>query len=200
MELELHTYVVIRVFNRRLMSQDISEDEAGKLLENRTKFKLFAAEQHLNNLKRLEQEGSSMRFFRERVRWEMEIESFLFHIVGVFDSLLAKINNNWELRLKRRDINIDNIKIFLKFLNEQALLMNLANFNGNTKKLRGWRNRITHENLLNIQVRPHSAGEPEIFFVDDPNKKLVIIPLLENEFNNVKGLVEDIVKNEPRLE
>jgi hypothetical protein len=28
--------------------------------------------------------------FKERVHWEMEIESFLFHIVGVWDSLLAK--------------------------------------------------------------------------------------------------------------
>jgi len=150
---------------------EISEDEAGKLIENRTEFKLYAAEQHLNNLKRLEQKGSNMRLFKERVHWEMEIESFLFHIVGVCDSLLAKINNNWELRLKRRDVNINNIKFFLNYLNEQALLINLTNFIENTDKLREWRNRITHENLMNIQIRPNTDREPEVYFVDDPKKK-----------------------------
>jgi hypothetical protein len=72
------------------MSHDLSEDEAGRLIENRTESKMYAAEQRLNNLKRLEQKGSNMRLFKERVHWEMEIESFLFHIVGVWDSLLAK--------------------------------------------------------------------------------------------------------------
>jgi hypothetical protein len=174
------------------MSQDISEEEAGRLIENRTEFKLYAAEQYLNNLKRLEQKGSNMRLFKERVHWEMEIESFLFHIVGVWDSLLAKINNIWELRLKGRDVNIDNIEFFLDYLNEQALLINLANFSKNTEKLREWRNRVTHENLMYIQIRPNTDGEPEAYFVDDPKKKVAIIPLLENEFKNVKGLVEDI--------
>jgi hypothetical protein len=41
-------------------------------------------------------------------------------IVGVWDSLLAKINNIWELRLKGRDLKIDNIKIMLNYLNEQS--------------------------------------------------------------------------------
>jgi hypothetical protein len=133
-----------QVFKSSLMSQGISEDEAERLIENRTEFKLYAAEQHLNNLKRLEHKGSNMRLFKERVHWEMEIESFLFHIVGVWDSD-SKINNIWELRLKGRDVNIDNIEFFLNYLNEQALLINLANFNKNTEKLRDWRNRVTHE-------------------------------------------------------
>jgi hypothetical protein len=77
--------------------------------------------------------------------------------------------------------------------------MNLAKFSNNFKNLREWRNRVTHENLMHIQIRPNTDGEPEVFFVDDTNKKLVIIPLLENEFKNVKGFVEDIIKNETRL-
>jgi hypothetical protein len=54
------------VFKRRHMSPDISEDEAGKLLANRTEFKLYAVEQHLNNLKMLEQKGSNMRLSKGR--------------------------------------------------------------------------------------------------------------------------------------
>ena len=188
-----------QVFKYSLMSQDILEDEAGRLIENRTEFKLYAAEQHLNNLKRLEHKGSNMRLFKERVLWEMEIESFLFHIVGVWDSLLAKINNIWELRLKGRDVNIDNIEFFLNYLNEQALLISLANFSKNTQELREWRNWVTHENLMYVQIRPNTDGEPEVYFVDDPKKKLVIIPLLENALQNVKGLVQDIMNSESRL-
>jgi hypothetical protein len=124
------------------MFHNISEKEATELNENSVKFKSHAAEQHLKNLKILEQNGSTMPFFKERFRWEMEIESFLFYIVGVWDSLLAKINNIWEMRLKGRDVNINNIKIFLNYLNEQVLLINLANFSKNTEKLREWRNRV----------------------------------------------------------
>ncbi len=137
--------------------------------------------------------------FKERVHWEMEIESFLFHIVGVWDSLLAKINNIWELSLKGRDVNRDDIEFFLNYLNERALLINLANFSKNTEKLREWRKRVTHENLMYVQIRPNTDGEPEVYFVDDPKKKLVIIPLLENALQNVKGLVQDIMNSESRL-
>ena len=44
-----------------------------------------------------------------------------------------------------------------------------------------------------------TGSEPDVYFVDDPKKKLAIIPLLENEFKNVEGLAADIIKNEPRL-
>jgi hypothetical protein len=57
------------------MLHDGREEEAIELMENRVKLKLYAAEEHLKNLIILEQNGSNMRFFKERVRWEMEIES-----------------------------------------------------------------------------------------------------------------------------
>jgi hypothetical protein len=189
------------MFKRRIISYDISEEEARELMENRVKFKLYAAEQHLKNLKNLEQNGSSMRFFKERVRWEMEIESFLFYIVGVWDSLLDKINNNWELRLKGRDININNIKMFLNYLNEQALLINLVNFMDHIKKLKEWRNQTTHRDLPSVLFRINIAvdDKPKVFFRDDPDKKLEVIPFLEDSLRSVKTLLQEIIKNEPRL-
>jgi hypothetical protein len=183
------------------MSQEISEDEAGKLIENRTQFKLYAAEQHLKNLTNLERDGTTMHSSKGRVHWEMEIESFLFHIVGVWDSLVVRINDNWELRLKGRDININNIKIFLNYLNEQALLINLANFSKNTKKLREWRNQVTHISLLPVlfSVGIPENGKPKVYFRDDQDKKLEVIPFLEDSLQSVKALLQEIIKNEPRL-
>jgi hypothetical protein len=79
------------------------------------------------------------------------------------------------------------------------VFINLANFSKNTEKLREWKNRVTHENLMYIQIRPNTDSEPEVYFVDDPKKKLVIIPLLENALQNVKGLIQDIMNSESRL-
>jgi hypothetical protein len=158
------------------MSQDISENEAGRLIENRTQFKLYAAEQHLKNLENLEQDGSStMHFFKGRVEWEMVIESFLFYILGVWDSLLAKINDNWELRLKGMDININNIK--------------------------EWRNQVTHISLLPVlfSVEIPENGKPKVYFPDDQDKKLEVIPFLEDSHRSVKALLQQIIRNEPRL-
>jgi hypothetical protein len=61
------------------------------------------------------------------------------------------------------------------------------------------RNRVTHENLMYMQIRPNTNGGPEVYFVDDPKKKLLIIPLLENALQNVKRLVQDIMNSESRL-
>jgi hypothetical protein len=61
---------IYRQFKYSLMSQGISEDEAGRLIENRMEFKLYAAKQHLKNLKILEQNGSSMLSSKERAHMQ----------------------------------------------------------------------------------------------------------------------------------
>jgi hypothetical protein len=53
------------------MLHNISEEEAIELMENRVKFKLNAAEQHLNNLKDIEQSGTTMHSSKGRVKWDM---------------------------------------------------------------------------------------------------------------------------------
>jgi Cthe_2314-like HEPN len=182
---------------------DLSEEDASKLLENRVNFKLYNAEQHLNNLKTLNQNGISMRQYRGRVTWEMEIESFLFHISGVYDSLLVRINDKLELKLKGKDIKYHNIKTFLTYLNEQSLLTSLHNFynNSSVQKLTEWRNYVTHYNLLNI-LMTGSSDEPEVFIHKDPDKKpdkKLPILFLEKGLKDVKDLVQDFMNNHPRL-
>ncbi|MDP9288723.1 MAG: hypothetical protein M3P08_11070 [Thermoproteota archaeon] len=134
---------------RYLVSHDISEEDATKLVEDRAKFKLYAAEQHLKNLINLEQNGITMHSFKGRVHWEMEIESFLFHLVGVSDSLLAKTNDKLKLKLKDRDVKIEKIKILLNYLNEESLLLNLRKLDKQNwfHELRRWRNQVTHINF-----------------------------------------------------
>jgi hypothetical protein len=185
------------------MSIDISEEEALELIENRVKFKLYAAEQHLKNLKILEQDGSNMQSFKERVRWEMEIESFLFHIVGVRDSLLVNINNKLELRLEGRDIDFRNIRIMLNYLNEQNLLTHIKKFDDSFVELKKFRNQSTHHNLINIRFS-HSLHEnvntgtgtsdkPKVSLIGDKNKYFELIPFLEISLQKAKEWVQVII-------
>jgi Cthe_2314-like HEPN len=178
---------------------DLSEEDATKLIENRVNFKLYAAEQHLNNLKTLNQNGVSIRQYRGRVPLEMEIECFLFHIVGVYDSLLVRINDKLGLKLKGKDIKYHNIKKILTYLNEQSLLTSLHNFynNSSLKKLTEWRNYVTHHNLLNIHATG-SSDEPEVFIDEGPDKKpdkKLPILFLEKGLKDVKDLVQDLNKH-----
>lgn len=72
------------------MSGAISSDDAQKLLEDRVKFKLYAAERHLDELKNIKQShGSIIRSSEIRIKAEMEIDCFLAHIIGAKDSLLG---------------------------------------------------------------------------------------------------------------
>lgn len=142
----------------------------------------------------------------------MEIESFLFHIIGVYDSLLFRIIDKLGLKLEGKDIKFKNITSSLTCLNEQALLTSLHNFynNSSVQKLREWRNHVTHHNLLNIHIslnnieniintRTSSSDEAEVFIVDDPDKKFTIIPLLEESLGNMKDLVQDFMNKHPRF-
>jgi len=135
------------------MSQEMSEEEAGRLLENRMEFKLYVAKRHLNNLRRFEQEGSSMPFFKERVRWEMEIESFLFYVVDVRDSFLAKINDKLGLGLKEEEVYMNTIETKLNQRSEQHILTDLKNFNTSScfRILKESRDQSTHRRLIDMQ-------------------------------------------------
>ena len=200
-----------RVFKRRHMSQDLSEEQAGELIENRMEFKLYAAKQHLKNLRNLEQEGGSIGFSKERVRWEMEIESFLFYVVGVRDSFLVKINDKLGLKLKEEEVYMNTIENKLNHLNEQHLLTDLKNFNTSScfRILKESRDQSTHRRLIEVRFshglyEDLNAGtsrsvKPKVFLVADPDKQLEIIPFLEDSLQKVEALLGQIINNESRL-
>jgi hypothetical protein len=185
------------------MSHDLSQQESEELIRNRTKFKLYAAQQHLKNLKNLEQSGTTMHSPKGRVEWEMEIESFLFHLVGVSDSLLAKTNDMLGLNLNLGEVRIEKMKPLLTNRNEGILLSNLGKFDAEDwfKRLRIWRNKVTHISLLPVlfSVEIPENGKPKVFFRHDQDKKLEVIPFLEDSLQKVKVFLREIIKNEPRL-
>jgi Cthe_2314-like HEPN len=160
------------------MSHDLSEEDAKQLIESRVKFKLYAAEQHLESLKILEQNGSSMQSFKERVKGG-EIESFLYHIVGARDSLLIKINDKLALKLNEKEVYVNTIENMLTQLNEQHLLTALRSLNNNScfQIVLNLRNESTHRKLINVLFSIGSE-KAKVFFVTDPDKELEVIHFL----------------------
>jgi hypothetical protein len=189
------------------MSNELSENYAGELIQDRVKFKLYAAEQHLKNLTAYEQSEIRPSSWKGRVLWEIENESFLFNIIGASDSLLVKINDKLKLKLKNRDVKLGNIKILLNFLNEQHLLSDLDRLEKSPwfQKLKDWRNRTTHTDLLNLLHIPTSTEalksgyKPKVFLVEDPLRDLEVIPSLESRLQEMKKFIQDVVNNDLRL-
>jgi hypothetical protein len=52
------------------------------LLEDRVKFKFYAARNHLNSLKDMEAKGETPHSADVRIKWEITVENLLFHLVG----------------------------------------------------------------------------------------------------------------------
>ena len=141
-----------------------------------------------------------MGFSKERVRWEMEIESFLFYVVGVRDSFLVKINDKLGLKLKEEEVYMNTIENKLNHLNEQHLLTDLKNFNTSScfRILKESRDQSTHRRLIEVRFshglyEDLNAGtsrsvKPKVFLVADPDKQLEIIPFLEDSLQKVEAL------------
>jgi hypothetical protein len=79
----------------------LSSEDAKKLLQDRVQFKLYAAKQHLENVRILDKDGESINAYPQtRVYSEMEIECLLFQLVGSVDALLFRINDKLNLLMK----------------------------------------------------------------------------------------------------
>src|SRR5918995_3351554 len=90
----------------------VSDDEGHikMLLDDRVEFKLYAAEQHLNRLKEIENAYGDIAKYNARIEVEMEVDSFLSQLVGAVDSLLFQINDKLDLGIPAEHVNFANVQ------------------------------------------------------------------------------------------
>jgi hypothetical protein len=103
-----------------LLLDTLSSGDAKKLLRDRVQFKLYAAKQHLKNLRILDKDGEGRNAYPQtRVYSEMEIECLLFQLVGSVNALLFRINDKLGLGLNKKSIysNEDTVKKISNKLN-----------------------------------------------------------------------------------
>jgi hypothetical protein len=154
----------------------LSDSETKALLSDRVVFKLFAAEQHLINLKSHDSKYGIIT--KNRVYAEMEIDCFFAQIIGATDSLLVKINEKFGFNISINEVNLDTVYSKLKCIGRGDLLADLKTMASDKKSwfwlLNELRNHSIHRNILKKQISVHlvedvntntsSSSKPEVYF------------------------------------
>ena len=162
---------------------------------DRISFKLHACRQHLRNLKDIELKYNDLTLHDVRMSAEMEMDSFLYQMIGTVDSLLFKINDKFGLMIPYDRIEIDKIQSALSAETKSIDLLNdldSANQHGN------WYWTIK-------QLRNYSLGNSlisqEAFEVlaNYTKTNMKIIPYFEQSLEYLEKLIESIRKREPKL-
>jgi hypothetical protein len=206
--------MLYRVTVKYIPLSGISSGDSLNLLENRVDFKLYAAEQHLNELKNIQlNHGTIMSTPEIRIKTEMEIDCFLASIMGALDSLLVQINRDLNLRIPIEDVRLNSINASLNIKNKGCLLTHLNTLKSNTKSwlwlLNEFRNQFLHRDRLSRLVRVGifeninnniSTSDQTINFVsniktkDNPFLQKDIIVFFCESIDRMRELVDEIRK------
>lgn len=196
----------------------LSDDEGHvkRLLDDRVEFKLYAAEQHLNRLKEIENACGDIAKDNARIEVEMEVDCFLSQLVGAVDSLLFKINDRLDLGIPTDRVNFVNVQSALSAKTKKIDLLSpldRARQQGNWYyMLSELRNQLVHRTFLKkvipvrdfppkpLQVRflnvlPEFEGNPSDHIMD-----MEVIPYLEKSLQQVRELIFSIRASEPLLQ
>ena len=192
-----------------------SYDNPIYLLNDRVSFRLYAAEQHLIKLKEIERLHGDIARESVRLAVEMEIDCFLFQIVGAVDSLLYLINSRLDLGVRENRVTFQDVQSALSAKTKQiGLLAELdqARQSGNWYSLLSeLRNQSMHNSFLKkmvevqaltpqpaklklLKIQREFAGNPSEAVIEEE-----VIPYLEKSLERVKDLINDIRQKEPLL-
>lgn len=162
---------------------------------DRISFKLQACRQHLSNLKDIELRYNDLALNDIRMSAEMEIDSFLYQMIGTVDSLLFRINDTFSLMIPPDRIEMDKIQSALSAETKNIDLLNdldRANQYGNWY----W----TIKQLRNYSLGNSLISEQSFEALANYTKSnMKIIPYFEQSLEYLEKLVESIRKREPKL-
>jgi hypothetical protein len=80
------------------------------ILLDRVEFKIFAAEEHLNNLQEIQSYHLVAQKVNPAIQMEIEIDCFLAQILGTLDCLLLLINTKLELGIASERVDLATIQ------------------------------------------------------------------------------------------
>ena len=195
-------------------------DEEGhikRLLNDRVEFKLYAAEQHLNRLKEIENAYGDIAKYNARIEVEMEVDCFLSQLIGAVESLLFQINDRLDLGIPAEHVNFANIQSALSSKTKKIDLLSpldRARQQGNWYyMLSELRYHLVHRTFLNKVLSVHDLPlKPrQIRFLNilrefaeghsfDHVMDMEIIQFLEKSMHQVRELIFSIRSDEPLLQ
>lgn len=195
-------------------------DEEGhikRLLNDRVEFKLYAAEQHLNKLKEIENAYGDIAKDNARIEVEMEADCFLSQLVGAVDSLLFQINDRLDLGIPTDRVNFANVQSALSAKTKKIDLLSpldRARQHGNWYYiLSELQAHLVHRTFLKKVISVHDLplkprqirllntlrefGEGNPF---DHVMDMEVIQYLEKSLHQVRELIFSIRASEPLLQ
>jgi hypothetical protein len=123
-----------------MASQDLPFLESDRII-----FKIYACEEHLKNLKNIKSKYGDLLAKAARVDAELETDSFISQLYGIFDSVFLKINDRLQLGIPTDKMDIYRVLTSLSAETkgvELAHELDQANFSGNLywmiKRLRNY--------------------------------------------------------------
>jgi hypothetical protein len=188
-----------------------------RLLNDRVEFKLYAAEQHLNRLKEIENAYGDIAKDNARIEVEMEVDCFLSQLVGAVDSLLFQINERLDLELPTDRVNFADVQSALSAKTKKIDLLSpldRARQQGNWYyMLSELRSQLVHRTFLKkvISVHDLSPKPRQVRFLNiqrefeggnpfDRVMDMEVIQYLEKNLQQVRELIFSIRTSEPSLQ
>jgi hypothetical protein len=196
----------------------LSDDgHINRLLNDRVQFKLYAAEQHLNRLKEIENAYGDIAKDNARIEVEMEVDCFISQLVGAVDSLLFQINERLDLGIPTDRVNFADVQSALSAKTKNIDLLSPLD---SARQQGNWyymlsilRNQLVHRTFLKKvisvydllpkprQVRfPNIQRESEEGTPFDRVIDMEIIQYLEKSLHQVSDLIFSIRASEPSLQ
>jgi hypothetical protein len=196
----------------------VSDDEGNikMLLDDRVEFKLYAAEQHLNRLKEIENVYGDIAKYNARIEVEMEVDCFLSQLAGAVDSLLFQINDRLDLGIPTERVNFANVQSALSAKTKKIDLLSpldRARQRGNWYyMLSELRNQLVYRTFLKkvIPIHDFPPKRRQVRFLnvlrefegnppDDIIMNMEVIQYLEKSLQQVRELIFSIRAGEPLL-
>ena len=180
------------------------------LLLDRVEFKIFAAEEHLNNLKELELNFPNMEEIDVAIQMELEIDCFLAQLLGSLDCLLMLINTRLELGIASGKVDIATIQSALNARTKNiSLLTDLhqaSEHNSWLWILKEFRNQTMQRPSKEVQdllfediTTSIKEGLNMSIHTSDKYINKNTIGYLQQSVNRVRELVNSIRLKEPQL-
>jgi hypothetical protein len=198
------------------MTSLTDERRIKRLLNDRVEFKLYAAEQHLDRLKEIENVYGDIAKNNARIEVEMEVDCFLSQLVGAVDSLLFQINDKLDLGIPVDRVNFADVQSALSAKTKKIDLLSpldRARQHGNWYyMLSELRNQLVYRTFLKKAIPVHAfpqkprqvrflnvlrefEGNPFYHIMD-----MEIIQYLEKSLHQVRELIFSIRGSEPLLQ
>jgi hypothetical protein len=161
---------------------------------DRTSFKLHACREHLRILKDIELNHNDLTLNDVRMNVEIEVDSFLYQMIGTVDSLLFKINDKFGLMIPSDRIEIDKIQ---SALSAETKSIDLLNDLDKANQYGSWYWMI--KQLRNYSLGNSLISQEAIEVLANYTKTdMKIIPYFEQSLGYLEKLIESIRKREPK--